>query len=44
MSMTDDVNDWMVSNKLKMSCDKTEVMLCGTRAKLKNIDTDHRDK
>ena len=39
-SMTDDVNNWMVSNKLKMNCDKTEVMLCGTRAKLKNIDTD----
>ena len=27
-------------NKLKMNCDKTEVMLCGTRTKLKNIDTD----
>ena len=39
-NLTHDVNNWMVVNKLKMNCDKTEIMLCGTNSKLKNIDVD----
>ena len=39
-NLTHDVNNWMVCNKLKMNCDKTEIMLCGTSSKLKNIDVD----
>ena len=39
-NQTHDVNNWMVVSKLKMNCDKTEIMLCGTKSKLKNIDVD----
>ena len=35
-----EINDWMVTNKLKMNTDKTEVMICGTSSKLKSIDVD----
>ena len=38
-----EINDWMVTNKLKMNTDKTEVMLCGTSAKLNSIDIDSVD-
>ena len=38
-----EVNDWMVCNKLKMNTDKTEVMLCGTSAKLSNINAESVD-
>ena len=38
-----EINDWMVTNKLKMNTDKTEVMLCGTSAKLKSIEIDSVD-
>ena len=34
------VNDWMSVNKLKMNNEKTEVMLCGTNGKLKNLELD----
>ena len=40
---TSDVNSWMTANKLKMNSDKTEVMLCGTKSKLKDIDVDSVD-
>ena len=45
MSATDSrlFNNWIVTNKLKMNTDKTEVMLCGTSAKLKSIDIDSVD-
>ena len=33
----------MTANKLKMNSDKTEVMLCGTKSKLKDIDVDSVD-
>ena len=37
---TSEINDWMTSNKLKMNKDKTEILLCGTNPKLKNITLD----
>lgn len=37
VSTASDVNDWMTANKLKMNNDKSEIMLCGTATKLKNI-------
>ena len=33
----------MTVNKLKMNSDKTEVMLCGAKAKLKDVDVDSVD-
>ena len=38
---TSEINNWMSSNKLKMNNDKTEIMLCSTKAKLKNVTLDH---
>ena len=38
LSTASDVNDWMIANKLKMNTDKTEIMLCGTTNKLRNVD------
>ena len=32
---TDDINLWMSANKLKMNNEKTEILLCGTNARLK---------
>ena len=34
---TDDINLWMSANKLKMNNEKTEILLCGTNAKLKSV-------
>ena len=34
---TSDINQWMTSNKLKMNGDKTEIMICGSKPKLRNI-------
>ena len=36
--ITSEVNEWMTSNKLKMNQDKTEIILCGTSGKLRNVD------
>ena len=36
-SCTSDVNQWMTTNKLKMNGDKTEIMICGSIPKLRNI-------
>ena len=33
---TDDINLWMSANKLKMNNEKTEILLCGTNARLKS--------
>ena len=33
----------MTENKFKINSDKTEVMLCGTKAKLEDIDVDSVD-
>ena len=35
---SEEINIWMTNNKLKMNNDKTEILLCGTNAKLKSID------
>ena len=37
---TSEINDWMSCNKLKMNNAKTEIMLCSTKVKLKNIELD----
>ena len=37
-SCTNEINNWMKTNKLKMNADKTEVMLCGTMQKMSNVD------
>ena len=37
-SCTSDISNWRKQNKLKMNSDKTEIMLCGSTQKLKNID------
>ena len=34
---TDDINLWMSANKLKMNNEKTEILLCGTNARLKSV-------
>ena len=34
---TDDINLWMSANKLKMNDEKTEILLCGTNARLKSV-------
>ncbi|MCP3852877.1 MAG: hypothetical protein GY694_22015, partial [Gammaproteobacteria bacterium] len=34
---SDEIDSWMTSNKLKKNNDKTEMLLCGTTAKLKSI-------
>ena len=35
------INDWMTTNKLKMNNDKTEIILCGNKNKLKSIEIDN---
>ena len=35
-----EIDTWMTNNKLKKNNDKTEILLCGTIAKLKSIDCD----
>ena len=39
-SSTSDINDWMTTNKLKMNNDKTEIIVCGTLAKRKQVNFD----
>ena len=34
---TDDINLWMSANKLKMNNEKTEILLCGTNARLRSV-------
>ena len=34
---TDDINLWMSANKLKINNEKTEILLCGTNARLKSV-------
>ena len=34
---TSDINQWMTLNKLKMNGDKTVIMICGSKPKLRNI-------
>ena len=34
---TDDINLWMSANELKMNDEKTEILLCGTNARLKSV-------
>ena len=34
---TDDINLWMSANKLKMNNEKTEILLCGTNARLNSL-------
>ena len=36
-SPSDDINLWMSANKLKMNNEKTEILLCGTNARLKSV-------
>ena len=36
---TDDIYIWMCANKLMMNNNKTEVIVCGTSAKLKSVHT-----
>ena len=40
-SSTSAINDWMTINKLKMNNDKTEIMVCGTIAKRKQVNVDN---